>query len=546
MQALLTRALDKGVFRGLLALVLGSVASCGFQPLALWPLTIIALAGLIEIGARATSKRAAFFTGWLFGVGYFSIGNNWIATAFTFQAEMPAWLGGVAVVLLSFYLAVFPALAMLGAWLFAAHLGKPATDRTDQSHQYSGLFLIPFWILTEWMRGWVFTGYAWNPLGIILLGGYDAQGLAMLSPWIGTYGLSGLTIAIAVLVRHAASQISSSAGPRRIKALVLLGLGIVAVSLTMHRPASYLTREEGGRPFTLIQPNIQQNTINDPQHFESNFLKLAELSVPVTPQNRRIVLWPESGLADYLRDGYPAYLYRLMTHAADPVAARERLGRVIGPYSLLLTGAVDVVIEDGDDIAARNSVTAIDWRGHILASYAKAHLVPYGEYLPMRSVLEPLGMSRLVAGKLDFWAGPGPRTLDFGPWGEAGIQICYEIVFSGEVVDPQNRPDFIFNPSNDGWFGDWGPPQHLAQARLRAIEEGLPVLRSTTNGISAVIDADGIVRDHIPGQVAGRIDGMIPPAHQPTLFARFGNQLPISLALVLLLVSAVALRLRKR
>lgn len=546
MLALLTRALDKGVFRGLLALVLGCIASCGFQPLALWPLTIIALAGLIEIGARATSRRAAFFTGWLFGVGYFSIGNNWIATAFTFQAEMPAWLGGIAVVLLSFYLAIFPALAMLGAWVFARYFGDPDPQSTHHRLQNPGLFLIPLWILTEWMRGWVFTGYAWNPLGMVLLGGYDAPGLAMLSPWIGTYGLSGLTVAIAALARHAVWKIAIAAGRRRIAALVLLGSGIIAISLTMYRPASYLTREEGGRPFTLIQPNLHQDAITDPRQYEANFLKMAELSVPITPENRRIVLWPESGLADYLRDGYPPYLYRRMTHGADPVVARQRIGRVIGPFSLLLTGAVDVVIEDGDDVAARNSVTAIDWRGHILASYAKAHLVPYGEYLPMRPVLEPLGLSRLVAGKLDFWAGPGPRTLDFGPWGEAGIQICYEIVFSGEVVDPQNRPDFIFNPSNDGWFGDWGPPQHLAQARMRAIEEGLPVLRSTTNGISAVIDANGIVRNHIPKYEAGRIDGMIPPAHQPTLFARLGNKLPIGLALVLLVLSAVALRLRKR
>jgi apolipoprotein N-acyltransferase len=122
------------------------------------------------------------------------------------------------------------------------------------------------------------------------------------------------------------------------------------------------------------------------------------------------------------------------------------------------------------------------------------------------------------------------------------VQICYEIVFSGEVVDPRVRPDFIFNPSNDGWFGAWGPPQHLAQARLRAIEEGLPVLRSTTNGISAVIDANGLVRASIPRHRAGRIDGRIPPPEAPTLFARLGNALPLGLALVLLVACTVALR----
>jgi len=125
------------------------------------------------------------------------------------------------------------------------------------------------------------------------------------------------------------------------------------------------------------------------------------------------------------------------------------------------------------------------------------------------------------------------------------VQICYEIIFSGQVVDRAHRPDYIFNPSNDGWFGSFGPPQHLAQARLRAIEEGLPVLRATTTGISAVIDADGIVRQFIPRHTAARLDGLIPPAHAPTLFAQVGNMLPLGWALVLFACSLVAMRRRQ-
>src|SRR5690606_35468398 len=169
-------------------------------------------------------------------------------------------------------------------------------------------------------------------------------------------------------------------------------------------------------------------------------------------------------------------------------------------------------------------------------------LVPYGEYLPMRSLLEPIGLSRLVPGAIDFIPGPGPRTLDLGALGKAGIQICYEIVFSGEVVDRSARPDYIFNPSNDGWFGPFGPPQHLAQARMRAIKEGLPVLRATTTGISAVIDARGVVRDHLPTDEAGRIDGLVPPALPPRVFARLGNLLAFGWAILFLALAAVALR----
>jgi len=124
--------------------------------------------------------------------------------------------------------------------------------------------------------------------------------------------------------------------------------------------------------------------------------------------------------------------------------------------------------------------------------------------------------------------------------------VCYEIVFSGQVVDRAHRPDYIFNPSNDGWFGAFGPPQHLAQARLRAIEEGLPVLRATTTGISAVIDARGVVRQHLPLHRAGRIDGLIPPAAPPTLFAMLGNILPLAWAVLILLLARVAIRRRAR
>ena len=256
-------------------------------------------------------------------------------------------------------------------------------------------------------------------------------------------------------------------------------------------------------------------------------------------------MWPESGVQDYLRDGYPPSLYWDATFGEDPALARGRLARVAGRGGMLLTGAVDLDIR-GDRIAgARNVVTALDDRGAIRGSYAKAHLVPYGEYLPMRWLLEPLGASRLVPGAIDFLPGPGPQTLDLGRYGKAGMQICYEIIFSGQVVDRAHRPDYLFNPSNDGWFGAWGPPQHLAQARMRAVEEGLPVLRATTTGISAVIDGHGRVAQSLPRGVEGRIDGQVPPALPPTLFAGLGNVLPLGWAIVLLAVSLVATRRRR-
>lgn len=522
----------------LAALAAGALGACGFQPLSWWPLTLLAVAWLMALIDRAHTAKRAFVLGWLFGLSHFSVGNNWIATAFTYQAEMPAWLGAVAVVLLSVYLAVFPAVAVLTAWLLVRGFGQDhARPRAAM-----GIALAGTWILSEWLRSWLFTGFAWNPLGIAFLGQFQGQGLAVFAPWLGTYGLSGLFILVAVALRHSLRQAIGHQGRGRLGwGAGFIGLALV-VTAQMVLPSGYLTHREGAIPFTLIQPDLRQETLDNPRNYEPHFIKMARLSVPQRQGEQRVVFWPESGLADYLRDGYPDYFYRQMTYRGDPVLARERIGQVIGPQGMLLTGGVDLVLKDEEVLGARNSITAIDWRGSILAGYSKAHLVPYGEYLALRWLLEPLGASRFVAGNLDFWPGPGPRTYDFGMLGKAGMQICYEIVFSGQIVDRSARPDYIFNPSNDGWFGSWGPPQHLAQARLRALEEGLPVLRSTTTGISAVIDADGLVRQSLPTHVSGRIDGRIPPANAPTFFARYGNSIPLALAFLLLAASVVARR----
>ncbi|MDE1915854.1 MAG: apolipoprotein N-acyltransferase [Sphingomonadales bacterium] len=508
--------------------LLGALAALGFRPLALWPAMMLGVAALVWLVCRARTWREAGLIGWVWGVGHFSAGNSWIATAFTYQAKMPAALGGIAVVLLSLYLALFPALAAVGAWGL----------RRDARALVPGF--AGCWIISEWLRSWLFTGFAWNPLGVALLGDEAHAGLAALTPWIGTYGLSGLAALLAALVALGGRALVD--GEWR-PGIALVAAPMVLVGVAMVWPGAG-PQAQGHIAYTLIQPNIAQSDLDDPAHFEAQFEQSALLSWPRHADEHRLLLWPESGVPDYMRDGYPAWYYE-STFAGDPDLARMRLGRVAGARGVLLTGSVDLDIKGQEAVGGQNVVTALDGQGRIVGSYAKAHLVPYGEYLPMRSILKPLGLARLVPGEIDFRAGPGPRTIDLGDLGKAGIQICYEIIFSGQVVDRDHRPDYIVNPSNDGWFGAWGPPQHLAQARLRAIEEGLPVLRSTTNGVSAVVDADGLVRHWAPRGVAARFDGMVPPAHAPTLFARAGNIVPLGLALVLLVASALVLWRRR-
>jgi apolipoprotein N-acyltransferase len=286
----------------------------------------------------------------------------------------------------------------------------------------------------------------------------------------------------------------------------------------------------------VVQPNIGQHLKWSPEFVEQNMARLERLSRG--DGEPRLLIWPEAAVTEALQDGR-----RQLDYQFDTLATRRRVARAIPPGDLLLTGGITFLSEDGLSAdRATNSVFAMTSNGEILARYDKAHLVPYGEYLPMRPILSAIGLSRLAPGDLDFEPGPGPQTLDIAGIGLVGFQLCYEIIFSGQVVDPARRPAFIFNPSNDAWFGAWGPPQHLAQARLRALEEGLPIVRATPTGISAIIDAQGALLHSIPLGVAGTIDAHLPSPAPPTLFARFGNALSFAFALLLAAAGLFVLR----
>ncbi len=502
----------------LIALALGLASAFAFQPYALWPLMPLAFIGLAELIARAPSLRRALLIGWLFAVGQFVVGLNWIATAFTYQAAMPAWLGWIAVVLLSFYLAVYPMLAAGLAWRFGR-------DRPIALV----LALAGGWAITEWLRATMFTGFAWNPVGVSLV---DSQLLGA-SRWIGTYGLSALVVL--------SSGALWLAWKRAFKPAGWIASGVLASAFVPWMASSPATEVAGKTPIRIVQPNIGQEDKWREGLADEALQRLGALSAKAANPQPRLLFWPEVAvpepfaIMDSERRTLPVQLPTI-----------PRAIQSIRPGDLLVTGGFALIAgPDGTVTGNTNSVFAIDRGGAILGRYDKAHLVPYGEYLPMRPLLTAMGLSQLAPGQGDTAYGPGPRSIDLGAFGNMGLQVCYEIIFSGDVVDDRNRPDFIFNPSNDAWFGAWGPPQHLAQARLRAAEEGLPVIRSTPTGISAVVDSRGRLLQSLAWRTAGTIDATLPPPGAPTLFARFGNVIPLALGF-LLLFSAIALGRRRR
>ncbi|HEX6661890.1 MAG TPA: apolipoprotein N-acyltransferase [Sphingomicrobium sp.] len=494
------------------ALLVGAVSAFAFAPVGFWPLMPLAIAGLCELIWRSKSLKQSLAIGWAFGLGHFVVGLNWIPTSFTYQANMPAWLGWVALVLLSLYLAVYPALATGLAWRF--------------KNQRPIALLLVFaggWSITEWLRGTMFTGFPWNPIGVTLVDTHVINAATV----IGSYGLSLLVVLAGGFFWLLIQKQWRTAGI------------VLAFLVAMHFLPRPEAAEAAGRNIRVVQPNIGQEDKWRPGFEEEAARRLAILSMKPGGQRPRLLLWPEAAVVDPLED-------ELTIDRPYAELERQRATGLVAPGEYLLTGGIAVFSKNGRSISgASNSIFILGPGGREVGRYDKAHLVPYGEYLPMRPLLSAIGLSRLAPGDIDFNSGPGPRTVTLPGWGKVGFQLCYEIIFSGNVVDRRDRPDFIFNPSNDAWFGRWGPPQHLAQARLRAAEEGIPVVRSTPTGISAVIDAHGNIVKALPWRTAGVIDAQLPAAAAPTLFARFGNIIPLLLGFGLLLSGIVLGRTRR-
>ncbi len=516
-------------FRFLIPLALGAISALGFPPWDALPLTLIAFAVWLHLIHEAPSLRRVLATGWWFGVGHFCVANAWIQQPFEYQEAMPHWLGYLAVALVGFYLAIYPMLAAGLAWRVASPAAKgdpaPATDAAFVLIAGAG------WMVGEYLRGTLFTGYPWDPLSLVLV----PHGLAQPAWLVGTYALSGLVvIAAGGLTLLAAGRWRSA---------IAVGIATMALTLIPFRTTLPATTAQSPH-IRVVQPNLPEEERPTDDYAENNFQALAKLSRRADPDAPpRLIFWPEGAMRFPVEDNYPPYVYAYMGSAR---MARTRMAALLGDGDAILTGTQTMRFDKAEDmVSATNSIVLIRPDARVHGRYDKAHLVPFGEYLPMRPLLTALGLQRLVPGDVDFIPGPGPHTMTVPGFGKVGMLICYEVIFSGATVDPADRPDFLFNPSNDAWFGDLGPPAHLAQAQLRAIEEGLPMIRSTPTGISAIIAADGRILASIPMHRTGAIETPIPPRLAPTPFARLGNWMVALIATALTLI-AIAIRRRRR
>lgn len=475
---------------------LGAVIASGQAPLDFWRLALAALFAALLLVAGAPSAGAAAWLGLFLGAGYFSLALSWIVEPFLIEPEVYAWMIPFVLILMPFGLGLFWAAA---SW--AAH-------RLGQGTRMRVLWLALWLTLAEMARGYVFTGFPWALLGHIWIDTPVIQSAA----FFGAGGLTALTLLLAAL--------PAAFGWRTAALSVVIILGFYSYGDDLGSPAY----APNAATIRLVQPNAEQHLKWDPDRARLYFDRLTELSTAPSTPKPDLIIWPETSVP-YLLNDNPG-LVLAIAQAGQGAQMAVGIQRVIGNRGF-------------------NSLAIITPDGRTADIYDKHHLVPFGEYIPFGDLAYSLfGITAFAAQQgAGYSAGPGASVLNFGPrLGNALPLICYEAVFPQDLRAAPIRADWILHITNDAWFGTLtGPWQHLAQARLRAVENGLPVLRAANTGISAVIDARGRVVAALSLGVADYIDAPLPPPLPPTFYTRHGD-LPVvllllGLACTLLLVS---------
>lgn len=494
--------------RAAIAGAAGAAATLALAPFHWVLVLLLILPVLVWLLDGTRSIGGAFATGWAFGVGYFAAGLYWVGNAFLVYADTVGWAAAPAVLLLAAGLAVFTGLAAVIYRLAARNQGSGRV-----------VALAIAWTVTEWLRGHVLTGFPWNLIG------YGWAGTsAMMQPAAvtGVYGVSFLTVLVFAMPAVLTDPIPARHRWRAVFAATAC-LGVLWAGGAMRLAMADAGQATDTR-LRLVQPNIPQVAKWQSELADSHFAKHIAMSAQETGEPPDIVIWAESAVP-YLLEREPQAL--------------EQIAAMLPDGAVLLTGATRATAPGEQPFRVWNSLEVVDSRGRIVGVYDKAHLVPFGEYVPMRDLF---AFAKLTVGNTDFTPGPGPRTLQVPGVAPFSPLICYEGIFPGAVVDPSDRPAWLLNITNDGWYGiSTGPHQHLAQARFRAVEEGLPLVRVANTGISAATDAYGRVVAEIPLGTSGVVDVELPAAlAEPPPYARFGDGVLLGILILAALPLGVA------
>lgn len=480
--------------------LLGAGVAAGQAPFGLWWLSLPALAVLT--GAVAAEERRAerLWLAWAAGTGYFALSLFWIVEPFLVEPEIHGWMAPFALFFMCTGMALFWGLAGWAAGLGRSRAGRAAGFALGLA-------------LGDLLRGYVLTGFPWALLGHVWIDTPVAQVAALIGP-VGLSLMTTLAAALPALGRDRAGQVRASA-------VALAALGLVWVAGDARLSAESPAPERPVR-VRLVQPNAEQSLKWQGEMWRVFLERQMTQTAEPAAAPLDLIIWPETAVPYLLEDS--SALFRQMAAASGGVP--------------IVTG-----IQRAEGSRYFNSLVAIDGAGEVVALHDKAHLVPFGEYIPFGDLLVPFGIRAFAAQEgFGYTPGGGLRTLDLGRAGHVLPLICYEAIFPQDLNRAEGRADWILQITNDGWFGDVsGPYQHLAQTRLRAIEQGLPVVRVANTGVSGVIDAAGRVVATIPLNREGTLDIAVPPARPRPLYARTGDG-PVAILILAGLLLPVARR----
>jgi apolipoprotein N-acyltransferase len=501
--------------RYLYAILMGAIAAASLPPVDLTPLLLVSFISLIWLSDAGTRRGDAFLLGWSFGFGFFVTGLYWIGAALLVDIDSFWWLMPFAVLGIPAGLAIFTGAAMLAANEAKRAFGLKGSSRI--------LAIAVAWCVAEWLRGHVLTGFPWNLVGYAWSGAFPGSDpMLQIASIVGIYGLSLITVTAAML--------PARLGDRDAGRPWALLAAIVLIALPMAwGGARLLASTKGvvpGITIRLVQPSIPEALKNDSNARLDNLRRLVALSGAKADTPIAAVVWPEAAA--------PPFLER-------DEDLRHTLALAMPSGALLMTGDVRTDVAPDKPQHIWNALLVLSAAGDVVASYDKAHLVPFGEYVPLRDILP---MKKITPGMMDFSAGLGPRTLTLPDLPPVGPMVCYEAIFPGAIVDEKARPSWLLNVTNDAWYGvTSGPFQHFAIARVRAVEEGLPLLRAANNGVTGAIDPFGRVVSRLGLDAIGVLDVALPIALPPTIYSRIGDTLFLLLLISWVLVStAIAYR----
>lgn len=483
------------------AFILGALMTLSTPPIGAFFVLLLCVPGLIWLTQHSKTKTETFLTGWAFGAGYFIFGLYWVSFALFVDIQQFWWVLPFSAILGPAVVALYYALVPLLVWRYRKN-----------STAYALMF-VAAWALIEWVRGHAFTGFPWN------LPGYTwdhVLPVMQASAAVGIYGVTLLTLLWAAL----------PALGKKFAPLLLISFLFVA-GAGMVRLALHPTMQLGDNTVRIVQPNIPESLKWSRTDLHINFMHTLGLSSQPTQlkQPLTFIVWPETSL---MPDQLPSPMTMQLYKTNLPKGSTALLG--------------SLRVADGQFY---NSVTVIDPHMKVLGNYNKHHLVPFGEYMPFRKYLNMTPIGNRVADVIgDFTRGPGVTTLTVGDaLPRPSPLICYEAIFPGAVARTDDRPDWLVNVTNDGWYGKTvGPHQHFESARVRAVEEGLPLVRAANTGISATIDPLGRIIGLEPLGKTGVVDTVLPAPLPPTLYARFGDTL-FFLMLVLMGIFGETLKL---